>query len=96
MAPTNRPAARTKRIEARIAPAALDLVKRAADLKGTSVSDFVVDAAHEKAIRDLQEDSVVRLRAEEQKRFVALLLDPPKPNATLKRAAAAHAKLFAS
>jgi uncharacterized protein (DUF1778 family) len=93
MARPNRIEARTKRIEARIAPAALDLVKRAANLKGSSVSDFVVDAAHEKAVRDLQEDSVVRLRAKEQERFIALLLDPPKPNAAMKRAAAAHAKL---
>jgi len=44
-------------------------------------------------VRDLQEDSVVRLRAKEQAGFVALLLDPPKPNVAMKRAAAAQAKL---
>lgn len=87
---------RTKRIEARIAPAALDLVKRAAALRGNSVSDFVIEAAREKAARDLAEERVVRLAAEEQERFVALLLDPPTPNAAMKRAAAAHAKLIKS
>ena len=85
---------RTKRIEARIAPAVLDKVKRAAELLGSSVSDFVVDAAHEKAERELAENRIIRLAAEEQEHFVALLLNPPKPNAALKRAAAAHAKLI--
>ena len=33
------------RIEARIAPEALLIVKRAAELQGRSVSDFVVDSA---------------------------------------------------
>lgn len=87
---------RTKRIEARIAPAALDMIKRAAELRGNSVSDFVVEAAREKAERDLEANRVIRLAAEEQERFVALLLAPPKPNAALKRAAAAHAKLISS
>lgn len=94
MARANRTEARTKRIEARIAPAALGMVRRAADLKVSSVSDFVVDAAQEKALRHLSDDRVVRLRAEEQKRFVALLFNPPKPNAAMKRAARAHATLF--
>jgi uncharacterized protein (DUF1778 family) len=87
---------RTKRIEARIAPAALDLIKRAAALRGNSVSGFVVEAAREKAARDLGEERVISLAAEEQERFVALLLDSPKPNVAMKRAAAAHAKLIKS
>ena len=36
---------RTARIEARIAPEALVVVKRAAELQGRSVSDFLVDSA---------------------------------------------------
>ena len=42
---------RTARIEARIAPDALAVVKRAAELQGRSVSDFVVAAAQEAANR---------------------------------------------
>jgi uncharacterized protein (DUF1778 family) len=38
-------ASRTARIEARIAPDALRVVKRAAELQGRSISDFVVAAA---------------------------------------------------
>lgn len=40
---------RTARIEARIAPEVLAVVKQAAELEGRSLSDFVVAAAHEAA-----------------------------------------------
>ena len=96
MARPSRPESRTHRIEARIAPKALDLIKRAAEAKGSSLSDFVVAAAHDAAARELQERHILRLFAEEQRRFVALLLNPPKPNRALKRASAAHAKLIKS
>lgn len=96
MAPPKRNVVRSERLEARIAPATLDLVRRAAESKGRSVSDFVVDAAREAAERELQELNVIRLAAEEQRRFVELMLEPPKPNAALKRAAAAHRALIKS
>jgi uncharacterized protein (DUF1778 family) len=87
-------ASRTERLEARIAPSDLDKVKRAAKSQRRSVSDFVVDAAREAADRVLEEASIIRLAAEDQRRFVQLLLKPSPPAAALKRAAAAHAKLF--
>jgi uncharacterized protein (DUF1778 family) len=36
----------------------------------------------------------IRLSVEEQRRFVDLLLNPPKPTAALRRARKAHAKLI--
>lgn len=94
MARPHRTKTRTERLEARIAPATLNMVKRAAEARGSSVSDFVVEAAREAAERELRESAIIRLAEQEQRRFVALLLEPPKPNAALKRAAAAHAKLI--
>jgi uncharacterized protein (DUF1778 family) len=85
---------RTHRIEARIAPKALELIKRAAAARGSSLSDFVVAAARDAAARELDEQNIIRLSAQQQRKFVALLLNPPKPNKALKRAAAAHAKLI--
>ena len=85
---------RTHRLEAHIAPKALELIKRAAEAKGSSLSDFVVAAAREVAARELEEQNIIRLSAQEQRQFVALLLDPRKPNKSLKRAAAAHTKLI--
>jgi len=46
---------RTSRIEPRIAPGALKVVKRAAEIQGRSVSDFVVAAAQEVATRTIED-----------------------------------------
>jgi uncharacterized protein (DUF1778 family) len=89
-------AKRTARIEARIAPEALRVVKRAAQLRGRSISDFVVAAAQEVAHRTIEESQVIRLSVEDQQRFIELLLNPPAPAPALKRAKRAHARLIAS
>lgn len=94
MARASRSEPRTHRIEARIAPKALDLIKRAAEARGSSLSDFVVAAARDAAARELERQNLIRLSVQEQRRFVAVLLSPPKPNKALKRAAAAHKKLI--
>ncbi|MBI4873621.1 MAG: DUF1778 domain-containing protein [Acidobacteria bacterium] len=86
---------RTARIEARIAPGALRIVKSAAELQGRSVSDFVVAAAQEVAHRTIEEAQVVRLSVEDQRQFVDLLLKPPALAPALKRAKKAHARLIA-
>ena len=87
---------RIARIEARIAPGALRIVRRAAELQGRSLSDFVVAAAQEVAHRTIDEAQVIRLSIEDQQRFVELLLKPPVPAPALKRAKKAHARLIAS
>lgn len=90
--PTDTP--RNARLEARIAPKSLVIVRRAAELQGRSVSDFVVAAAHEAAQRAIEEAQLIRLSVEKQRRFVDLLLNPPPPAAALRRARKAHAKLI--
>ncbi len=84
---------RTSRIEARIAPDALLIVKRAAELQGRSVSDFVVAAAQEAARRTIEESHLIRLSVEDQVRFADLLLNPPEPSLSLQRAKEAHRRL---
>ncbi|HVT57112.1 MAG TPA: DUF1778 domain-containing protein [Thermoanaerobaculia bacterium] len=90
------PQQRTARIEARIAPEALAVVKRAAEIQGRSLSDFVVAAAQEVAHRTIEETSIIRLSAEDQRRFVELLLNPPELALAMKRAKQAHAELIES
>jgi uncharacterized protein (DUF1778 family) len=85
---------RTARIEARIAPDALAVVKRAAEMQGRSVSDFVVAAAQEVAHRTIEEAHLIRLSIEDQQRFVDLLLDPPPMSPALERAKKAHSRLI--
>jgi uncharacterized protein (DUF1778 family) len=85
---------RTARIEARIAPDALAVVKRAAEIQGRSLSDFVVAAAQEAAHRTIEETHLIRLSVEDQRRFADLLLNPPGPSPALLRAKEAHARLI--
>lgn len=87
---------RTTRLEARIAPEALAIVRRAAEIQGRSLSDFVVSAAQEAARRTIEEAQVLRLAVEDQKVLAAAILDPPEPNDALRRAAAAHRRLVIS
>ncbi len=85
---------RSARIEARIAPDALAVVKHAAEIQGRSVSDFVVAAAQEAAHRAIEEAHLIRLSMEDQRRFVDCLLNPPEPSPALLRAKEAHARLI--
>lgn len=85
---------RTARIEARIAPDALAVVKRAAELQGRSVSDFVVAAAQDAAQRAIEETQIIRLSIEDQRAFAEAILNPPPPNAALLRAAEAYRSLI--
>jgi uncharacterized protein (DUF1778 family) len=85
--------ARTSRLEARISPDALGVVKRAAEIQGRSVSDFVVAAAHDAAQKAIAEAHIIRLSLEDQRRFAEALIDPPPPSPAMRRAAAAHRKL---
>ncbi len=85
---------RTARIEARIAPDALMIVKRAAEIQGRSISDFVVAAAQEAASRTIEEAQIIRLSVEDQRAFAEAILNPPPPSAALLRAAEAHRRLI--
>ncbi|WP_077000074.1 DUF1778 domain-containing protein [Variovorax sp. KK3] len=85
---------RTERVEARIAPDVLDIVRRAAEIEGRSVSDFLVGAAQEAARRTIEQAQIIRLSMEEQQRFAALLLEPPQLPHAMARAAKAHKKLI--
>ncbi|MDI1259256.1 DUF1778 domain-containing protein [Aquabacterium sp.] len=87
---------RTTRVEARIAPDVLAVVRRAAEIEGRSVSDFLVGAAQEAARRTIEQAQIIRLSMDEQQRFASLLLDPPALAPAMKRAAQAHQKLIAS
>ena len=77
----------TARIEARISPDALAIVKRAAEIQGRSVGDFVVVAAQEAAHRTIEETEIIRLPVEDQRLLAEALLNPPEPAPALVRAA---------
>jgi uncharacterized protein (DUF1778 family) len=85
---------RTARIEARVAPEVLAIVKRAAELQGRSLSDFVVAAAQEAAYRTIEETEIIRLSVEGQRAFAEAILNPPEPSPGLQKAFEAHRRLI--
>lgn len=86
----------TARLEARLPADIYAILKRAAEIEGRTISDFVVSAAREAASRTIQEFEVIRLSVEDQKLFANAILNPPAPNAALKRIAKRRRKLFGS
>ena len=84
---------RSARIEARISPDGLAIVKRAAEIQGRSVSDFVVAAAQEAAYQTIERVEIIRLSIEDQRLFAEALLNPPEPAPALVRAAENHRRL---
>lgn len=85
---------RTSRIEARIAPEALAIVRRAAEIQGRSISDFVVAAAQDIAQKTVAEVEVIRLSRAAQETFAALLLNPPNTAPALSRSLNLHRTLI--
>lgn len=85
---------RSARIEARIAPEVLAVVRRAAEIQGRSISDFVVAAAQDAAQRTVAEVEVIRLSREAQEQFVSMLLNPPPPSDALLRALERHSEMI--
>jgi uncharacterized protein (DUF1778 family) len=74
------------RLEARLPAKVHELLKRAAELQGRSLTDFVVAAAHDAACRTIEEAEVVRLSVEDQRRLADAILKPRAPVAALRRA----------
>jgi uncharacterized protein (DUF1778 family) len=87
-------ATNTARLEARLPSEVHALLKRAAELEGRSLTDFVVAAASAAARKTIEDVELVRLSAKDQEQFAAALIDPPKLAPALKRALARQEKLF--
>jgi uncharacterized protein (DUF1778 family) len=94
--PTIETQGRSERLEARTTPKQKALFKRAADLQGRTLSDFIVQAASDAAARVVEQHQVITLTAEEQAGFVEALLNPPKPGPRLRAAVRRYRKVMGS
>lgn len=81
---------RGSRFEARISVEQKTELQQAAALSGRTLSEFVIASAHEKARSVIREHETIRLGRAEQVAFVTALLNPPRPNARLRKAAASY------
>jgi uncharacterized protein (DUF1778 family) len=72
--------ARAARLEARISPALKRRLEYAASLRGSSLTEFVVQSAQEAATRTIRENEVLTLSEQASIAFAEFLLNPPGPN----------------
>lgn len=76
-----------ERLEARIAPSQKRLIERAAELRGTTLTEFVVLSAQEAAVKTINEFEVLNLRDKAREVFVQAILNPASPNDAARAAA---------
>jgi uncharacterized protein (DUF1778 family) len=89
-------ASSTARLEARISNELHAMLKRAAELQGRTMTDFVVFAVQEAAQRAIEEAEVIRLSLADQECFAQALLSPPELAPALERAFERRRKLVAT
>lgn len=77
-------AVKPERLEARVTSEQKELIERAADLEGRSLTDFLVASAAAAAKQVIQEHEILKLAAQDRAVFLAALQNPPEPNAKLR------------
>ena len=95
MTRTQQPQRRSRkeqRLEARVTPELKSLIERAATLRGTTVTEFVVASAQEAATNTIKDFDVLHLREEAREVFVHAVLNPPAPNDAARAAAERYKK----
>lgn len=84
----------TARLEARIPVQVYDQMRRAARLRGMTLTGYLIATAGEDARRVVEDAEIMRLARADQIRFAEALINPPRPNERLTRAARRHAELI--
>jgi uncharacterized protein (DUF1778 family) len=81
---------KTERISARVDEQVYATLTRAAALVGSTVNQFLVQSALERAQAVIEEENIIRLSAESARRFFDAIENPPTPNEKLLAALRAH------
>ncbi len=76
-----------ERLEARVTADQKRLFERAAELRGTTLTDFVVVSAQQAAARTIKDFESLTLREEAREVFVNAVLNPAAPNEAARAAA---------
>jgi uncharacterized protein (DUF1778 family) len=92
---TNRRSRKEERLEARVTPAQKNLIARAAALRGSSVTEFVVASAQQAASETIKNFELLTLHDSARDAFVQALLNPPAPNAAARSAVRRYKKEMA-
>jgi len=87
MGKTQHRSRKEQRLEARVTPVQKRLIERAATLRGTTVTEFVVANAQEAAANTIKDFEVLHLRDKAREVFVNAILNPPAPTDAARAAA---------
>lgn len=84
--------AKTERLDFRVTAEFKQLAAQAAQLSGTNLTAFMIEAVRARAIKTIEAYERITLNNESRDRFLQLLANPPAPNAALRKAAKKYAK----
>lgn len=84
----------TARLEARIPRDIHALIKRAAEIEGRTVTDFVIASASSAALETIEKSEIIRLSGKSAEMIADLLANPPPASEAMKRAEEHHRRLF--
>jgi uncharacterized protein (DUF1778 family) len=90
-----RPSLKSERVMARVSQEQKRLLQRGAEIRGQTLTEFVVAAAQEAATRAIVDQEVIELSVRDSRAFAEGLLDPPPVNDTLRTAARRYKKAMA-
>ncbi len=90
------PARKTQRLEARVSLEQKQLLERAAEIRGMSLTEFVLASCQAAAAHTIREDQVIELGMRDREVFVSALLNPPAPNSRLLEAARRYREKLSS
>ncbi len=82
------------RLEARVDPQIYELLKRAAEIEGRTLTDFVVAAASSAARDTIERIEILQLSKKQQEFIAEMLVSPPPATPAMKRATERHKTLI--
>ena len=89
---SNQTTTTSARLEARLPVDVHALLKRAAEIEGRTLTDFVVAAAS--AAETIEDAEMIRLSVADQERFAEALINPPPLAPAMQKAIQRHRRLF--
>ncbi len=89
-------ALKQQRLEARISAEQKEIIARAAEISGLSLTDFVVQAAYQAAQESITHFQHWQLSKADAQLFTDTLMNPPAPNTELVTAAKRSRERFGS
>jgi uncharacterized protein (DUF1778 family) len=91
--PARRPALKSQRLMARISDDQKRLIQRAAEIRGQTLTEFVVSAAQDAATRAIVDQEVIEFSVRDSRAFAEGMLNPPPVNRALRAAARRYRKI---